>query len=169
MRNGSTSLCNVQPEIWKSKTFPKSWIPNCPAQSFPPEPQQTPQRCRCCCRPRHSPCTLTLFLQISIWKILSARVHFQIHNLQKLISPPHYGRLTPELSQLTEAQPLLHAKNPAERAPAVPRRDQNTPRLPTKSSFETLLWNHEPDEHFLVLSDNDFRTFPLPWSHIPRF
>lgn len=50
----SMYLRNVQPEIWKSKTFPKSWSPNYPVKRFLLKPWQAPQCCRCCCSPSHS-------------------------------------------------------------------------------------------------------------------
>lgn len=77
----STYLHNIQPEIWKSETFLKSISPNYPVKRLLLKPWQAPQCCRCCCSPIHSPFILSIFLQMSILKILLVIVHFQIHRL----------------------------------------------------------------------------------------
>lgn len=138
----SMYLRNVQPEIWKSKTFPKSWSPNYPVKRFLLKPWQAPQCCRCCCSPSHSPFILSLSLQMSIWKTLLVIVRFQIHCPQKFFfSPPSIRVFPPKTESARRGLARAPRFSPAERAQAVPRRDQNNPRLVTASDPKTLLQN----------------------------
>lgn len=138
----ATYLRNVvQPEIWKSKALPKSWGPNCPVRGFLRGPWQTPRCCRCCRSPRRSPFTLSLFLHISVWKVLLVRVHFQIHNLQKKfffsIFLPNYGGFPQK--GVVSPRPTPAARRPCLRRTVGPRRGPDSRALGTAPCSKTLL------------------------------
>lgn len=124
--------------------FPRAEVQIILLKRFLLKPWQAPQCCRCCCSPSYSPFIIKSLSSNECLKDFTGDSTLPNSPPSKILFfffPSSIRVFSPKTESARRGLACAPRYSLAERAQAVPRRDQNNPRLLTASDPKTLLQN----------------------------